>query len=102
MPMQFLKKLSQKKGHLYISDPTEISMVMDLKCCGLIDAEVGPYSRGGNPPKVPQYAIVRGLTNEGWDELEASEPPAAPRSSVWSQLFSFKPPQYQDSSLPGT
>src|SRR5471032_1994032 len=65
MSMLFLRKLSTKKGHVYISDPVEIGLVMDLKCSGFIDAEVGPFLKGEGPPQQPRFAIVRGLTQDG-------------------------------------
>ncbi|MEO6855448.1 MAG: hypothetical protein ABI410_18960 [Rhodoferax sp.] len=89
MSLILLRKLSLQKGHTYLSDPAEIDGAIDLKCAGWIDAEVGPFVKGAQPPKPPLFAIVRGLTPEGWDELERLDRHDDAPASNWDQLVSF-------------
>lgn len=89
MSLIFLKKLSSQRGHAYLSDPEAISGVVALKSAGWIDAEVGPFTKGVNPSQPPLFAIVRGLTPEGWKKLERLDGRDVASASGWDQLISF-------------
>ena len=89
MSLILLRKLSLQRGHVYLSDPAEIDAVIDLKCTGWIDAEVGPFASASDPPKPHLFAIVRGLTQKGWEELKRLDGPEATPESHWDHLVSF-------------
>ena len=89
MSLILLRKLSLQRGHAYVSDAVEIDGVIDLKCAGWVNAEVGPFVKGGHPPKPPLFAIVRGLTPEGWKELVRLAKHDSTPTSHWDPLVSF-------------
>ena len=89
MSLILLRKLSLQRGHAYLSDPADVDGVVDLKCAGWVDAEVGPFVKGVHPPNPPLFAIVRGLTPEGWQELERLDGHDDAPASNWDQLVSF-------------
>lgn len=88
MSLILLRKLSSQKGHIYLSQAVEIEGVVVLKCAGLIDAEVGPFMKGVNPPEPPLFAIVRGLTPQGWAELKRLDGQNSAPTSYWDQMLS--------------
>lgn len=89
MSLTLLRKLSLQRGHAYLSDPAEIEGVVNLKSAGWVDAEVGPFVKGANPPKPPLFAIVRGLTAQGWAEMKRLNGEESAPVSGWDQLISF-------------
>lgn len=92
MSLIFLRKLSVHRGHAYLSEPEAINGVVQLKLAGWIDAEVGPYVKDANllkPPTPPLFAIVRGLTPEGWKQLDLLDRRDAAHTSKWNQAVNF-------------